>query len=383
MRLLHTSDWHVGKTIRGHSRAGEHRAVLAEIAAIAADREVDVVLVAGDLYETSAPSAESESIVHRALLDLAEVAPVVMVTGNHDNPRRFEALAPLLALGRIHAASAPKAPSDGGVATIEVDGGGLARIALLPFVSQRSIVKARDLMDAAAYENAQNYGERLARVLAALTAGFTADAVNIVLAHAFVLGGQIGGGERPAHLVEDYSISSLDLPTTAGYVALGHLHRAQKIPGPTAIHYCGSPLQLDFGEQQQHKQVNVVDIEPGLPAKVEGVGLTQGWDLRTLKGTVAELEAIVEVGGDQLEETWLRVRVTEPAKAGLAETVRTLLGPGVVDVRVERDDSRPAPRSKREGRSPQQLFAEYLGEAGVADSRLDDLFMDLYERAQS
>ncbi len=383
MRLLHTSDWHVGKTIRGHSRAGEHRAVLAEIAAIAADREVDVVLVAGDLYETSAPSAESESIVHRALLDLAEVAPVVMVTGNHDNPRRFEALAPLLALGRIHAASAPKAPSDGGVATIEVDGVGLARIALLPFVSQRSIVKARDLMDAAAYENAQNYGERLARVLAALTAGFTADAVNIVLAHAFVLGGQIGGGERPAHLVEDYSISSLDLPTTAGYVALGHLHRAQKIPGPTAIHYCGSPLQLDFGEQQQHKQVNVVDIEPGLPAKVEGVGLTQGWDLRTLKGTVAELEAIVEVGGDQLEETWLRVRVTEPAKAGLAETVRTLLGPGVVDVRVERDDSRPAPRSKREGRSPQQLFAEYLGEAGVADSRLDDLFIDLYERAQS
>ncbi|MEM7276275.1 MAG: exonuclease subunit SbcD, partial [Actinomycetota bacterium] len=88
MKLLHTADWHVGKAIRGHSRADEHRAVLAEIVDIAADEAVDLIIVAGDQYETAAPSAESEGIVNRALLALAEVAPVGGGAGNHLKPPR-------------------------------------------------------------------------------------------------------------------------------------------------------------------------------------------------------------------------------------------------------------------------------------------------------
>src|SRR5213596_2801936 len=102
MKLLHTSDWHVGKLLRGRSRADEHREVLAEIAGIAAAEEVDAVLVAGDLFDTAAPSPESEEIVYRALLGLAATgATVVVVAGNHDNPRRLSAVAPLLELGRV------------------------------------------------------------------------------------------------------------------------------------------------------------------------------------------------------------------------------------------------------------------------------------------
>ena len=98
MRLLHTADWHVGRAIRGHSRADEHRAVLSEIAGLAAEHQVDVVLIAGDQFDTAAPSAEAEQIVYRALLDLAATgAQVVLVAGNHDNPRRWGAIAPLLA----------------------------------------------------------------------------------------------------------------------------------------------------------------------------------------------------------------------------------------------------------------------------------------------
>jgi DNA repair protein SbcD/Mre11 len=105
VKALHTSDWHVGRTMRGRSRADEHRAVLAEIVDQAASNDVDLVLVAGDLFDVAAPTPESEQIVYRALLDLAEVAPVVAVAGNHDNPRRFEALHPLLELGRVTAIS--------------------------------------------------------------------------------------------------------------------------------------------------------------------------------------------------------------------------------------------------------------------------------------
>ena len=102
LRLLHTSDWHVGKAIRGHSRADEHQAVLRETAGLAAEHEVDLVLVAGDLFETAAPSAEAEQIVYRALLDLAGTgAEVAVIAGNHDNGRKLRAVAPVFsAAGR-------------------------------------------------------------------------------------------------------------------------------------------------------------------------------------------------------------------------------------------------------------------------------------------
>ncbi|MEM9655733.1 MAG: exonuclease SbcCD subunit D [Actinomycetota bacterium] len=378
MKVLHTADWHVGKKIRGHSRADEHRAVLAEIADIAAAEAVDLIIVAGDQYETAAPTAESELIVNQALLRLADVAPVMAIAGNHDNPRRLAAIEPLLRLGRITMVAEPKAPADGGVVTRETEGGETVNVALLPFVSQRAVIRADELMANAAYENAQNYADRMQRVIAALCAGFSADHVNIFVAHAFVHGGYVGGGERAAHLVDEYAISAVDFPPTAGYVALGHLHRPQQMLGGTAIHYSGSPLQLDFGEQDQAKLVNIVDISPGLPAKVSAVPLQSGRRLRTLTGTVNELRAIG--ADDELGDDWLRVRVTEPGRAGLADEVREALGPGVVDVRIEHH-SAPQPARSREGRSPRELFADYLAENGIQDRTLETRFAELYEDA--
>ncbi|MGH1493402.1 MAG: exonuclease SbcCD subunit D [Acidimicrobiales bacterium] len=383
MKLLHTSDWHVGKKIRGHSRADEHRAVFAEMLSVADTESVDLILVAGDLYETAAPTAESELIVNQALLALAEVAPVLAIAGNHDNPRRLAAVEPLMSLGRITMVAEPRAPKAGGTITLTTDEGTPVQAAMLPFVSQRSIVKAGELMSNAGFENAQTYGDRMQRVIAALCADFNADHVNLVLGHAFVHGGSLGGGERPAHLVDEYALSAVDFPATASYVALGHLHRPQQMLGATAIHYCGSPLQLDFGEQDQAKQVNVVSLEPGLPAKVEGVQLNGGRRLRTLTGTMSDLAAIAaDTESGPHESDWLRVRVTEPGRAGLAEEVRELLGPGVVDVRVEHQTEVRQTR-RAENRSPRELFVDFLAEAGITDSRLDARFAELYEQAGS
>lgn len=390
MRLLHTSDWHVGKRIRGHSRADEHRAVLAEIAEVAAREAVDLVVVAGDLYETAAPTPESERIVNQALLQLAEVAPVLAVAGNHDNPRRLAAVEPLLRLGRITMVAEPLPPDRGGCLEL-MAGDTPVRAAMLPFVSQRGIVRAEQLMANAAYENAQAYAERLRWVIDALCEPFDADHVNLVVGHAFVTGGMTGGGERAAHLVDEYGLSAVDFPPSASYVALGHLHRPQQMLGATAIHYCGSPLQLDFGEQDQAKQVNVVDAEPGIPAKVTSVPLTAGRRLRTLTGTVAQLQAMADraaspIDGDGSSEdaerldAWLRVRITEPGRAGLAEEVRAALGERVVDVRVEATDA-PRPVRHREGRDPRELFGAYLAEAGLEDPAVVARFVELLDEA--
>lgn len=378
--MLHTSDWHVGKAIRGHSRADEHRDVLDEIVGIATSENVDLVVVAGDLFETAAPSPEAEAIVYSAFLRLSQVAPVVSIAGNHDNPRRLGAVAPLLQLGRVTMLTEAAAPDAGGLLALTTEGGTPVNIALLPFVSQRAIVRADQLMSDAAFELAQSYADRMAKVVTALTSGFTADAVNLVVAHAFVQGGAVGGGERAAHLVDEYAVPSVAFPATASYVALGHLHRPQAVKGATAMHYCGSPLQLDFGEEQQTKQVNLVDLEPGLPAKVTPVPLKSGRALQTLRGTIAQLGGAADSVGD----AWLRVRVNEPARAGLADEVRAVLGDGVVDVVVDHDrEAGASVRKRRDGRTPTQLFADYLAENDVADDRLLEGFNQLLDEVGS
>ncbi len=379
MRLLHTGDWHVGKTLRGKSRAEEHRQVLAEIAAIARDRKVDIVLVAGDLFDGAAPGPEAEEIVYRALLDLSRASEwVVTISGNHDNARRLEAVEPLMRLTNIRVLAKPARPSEGGVLTLQTKAGA-ASIALLPFLSQRSIVKAEDLMTKDASQHAGDYAERATRVIEHLCAFLPSpQAVNVLLAHAMVHGGVLGGGERQAHTVFEYSIPATAFPGSLHYTALGHLHRAQKLPAACPAWYSGSPLQLDFGETDDVKSVNLIEAVPDTPAEVEVVPLSSGRRLRRVKGTLIEIERLAPELGD----AYLRVEVSAAPAPGLADKVRELL-PNAVDVVIAgrtRETDRPEPRL---GRSPGELFAEYLKERGADDARIRALFDELLDQVHA
>ena len=377
MKLLHTSDWHVGRAMRGQSRADEHEAVLAEITAVAADEGVDLVLVTGDLFETSAPSPESEAIVYRHLLGLAKTgARVVVIGGNHDNPRRLAAVTPLLELGQVTLLAEPARAADGGVVRFTTDAGEAVNLALLPFVSQRGIVKADDLMEEQAADHSATYAERLRRLVAHLTDGLDGgDAVNLLAAHAMVSQGKLGGGERQAHTIFQYELPGSAFPAGLHYVALGHLHRTQQVPAACPAWYAGSALQLDFGEEEDRKAVLVVEATPGAPASVRQVPLSTGRRLRTLKGSLLELRAMAGDVGDD----WLRVVVDEPAHAGLADEVRELL-PNAVQVSARAVEAGPErERAARLGRSPDELFAEYLAEQDVDDPRLVTLFRELHD----
>jgi hypothetical protein len=231
-------------------------------------------------------------------------------------------------------------------------------------------------------------------------------------------------------------------PASAGYVALGHLHRSQRIAAPAPTWYPGSPLQLDFGEEADTKSVLVVELAAGAPAVIDAVPLRAGHRLRTLAGTLAELAVLAaqaqpadqaELAGeaapadhadqadddgeaapadqadqadddgeaapaDQADQAdddgeragadgvWLRVVVTERSRPGLAEEVRALF-PDVVDVRVappdDSGDGLPGDgeRPSRLGRTPAQLFGDYLAERRVDDPRLPALFGELLEQA--
>lgn len=375
MKILHTADWHIGRTIRGRSRHEEQAAVLEEIVELARAENVDLVLVAGDQFDTSSPSPEAERLVYRTLLQMAEVAPVVMVSGNHDHPRRLEAVAPLLELGRVTCASVVAPPDRGGVVRpVEP-----ARVAMIPFLSQRSIVTAADLMALDPDQQGGKYVDRMAAIIEALCRDLSTDDVNIVVGHVMVHGGEVGGGERAAHTVFDYSIPSQAFPTSLSYVALGHLHRHQRMPAAAPVWYPGSPVQLDFGEVDDRKGVLLVDAEPGTPARVEFRPLSRGKRLRIVSGT---LEQVGAAAADIPDTDYVRVVLDEPSRVGLADAVREIL-PQAVDVILDprRRSETQVERPSRKGRSQAELFTEYLHEVDAFDERVVKLFDELVEEA--
>lgn len=378
MRFLHTGDWHVGKTLRGRSRADEHRAVLAEIADIADDRQVDAVLVAGDLFDTAAPGPESEEIVYEVLLRLARDRTVVVIAGNHDNPNRFHAVKSLLGLGNVIALPRVARPDDGGVVEVSAKSGEHARIVLLPFVSQRGIVRTEELMAQDGDQHAGAYAERLKEVLAALCPSADPDAVNLILAHAMVTGGTKGGGERSVHTADQYRIETDAFPDDYHYVALGHLHRAQQLGGKLPICYSGSPLQLDFGETEDAKSVNVVEAKPRQPARFEQVPLSSGRRLRQVRGSMAALAELATSVGDE----FLLVEVQESPSSGLGDKVRELL-PNAVEVRVRAAQTDPHENKHRSERGHQELFRDYLKQHAASNERVEALFDELLEDADA
>jgi exonuclease SbcD len=379
MRILHTADWHLGKVLKGVDRLPEQRGVMAEIVAVAASEGVDLVVVAGDVFESGAPPPDAQRLAWETLLALrAGGAEVAVIAGNHDSPDAFDAVRPVFAAAGITVLGRPAAPAAGGVIEFRTARTGeAARLALLPFVSQRGVVRAGDLFGLDAAEATARYAERLARLVARLSEGFTPDAVNVLAGHGTVTGARFGGGEREAQSIFDYHLPADVFPSTASYVALGHLHRTQEVPARSPAWYAGAPIAVDFGEETATPGVLVVDATPGTPVKVRTVPLTSPRRLRTVTGTVAELAAMAA----DLDDALVRAVVTEPARAGLGDEVRTVL-PGAVDIKVAVPDlERPAPRVDRAGRWPDELFHVYLAERGIDDARLEALFVDLYDTA--
>ena len=380
MKLLHTSDWHIGKTLKGRSRLDEQRDVLAEIIAVARREPLDAVLIAGDLYDSSAPSAAAQQLVVRALLALRQTgAEVIAIAGNHDHPATFDAYRPLMEVGGITLVGTVREPDNGGVVSFTARSTGEpVNVAVLPFVSQRYAVRAAQLVASTPAENSGAYDELVREVLASLTAGFTADAVNVVMAHLTVTGGTLGGGERAAQSIFEYHAPASAFPPEAHYVALGHLHRRQRLPASCPVVYSGAPFAVDFGEQDNTPVVCLVEATPATPARITDIPITAGRRLRTVSGTVAEILA----RADELGEDYLRVYVREPARAGLREDITDAL-PNALEVRIDPEFAAEVnpqgPRVDRADHSPAELFAEYCAFVQVADDRVRSLFDELHD----
>ena len=377
MRFLHTSDWHLGKTLKGRSRADEHRAALTEILDIVRKEKIDCFLLTGDVFDSQAPPPEAERLAFDFFSELKGLhVPAVIIGGNHDHPKRLVAIRDVLRLIDVHVRPEPARASSGGVVEIEKNGE-RAQIAVLPFVTAGKIEDAARLMGPE-IERYQAYSERIGAMCEALTQSFSSQTVNLLLGHMYVDGAHTSRSEREIHVAKPYAVQAQRFPSTAHYIALGHLHRPQEISSPSRAMYAGSILQLDFGEREQQKRVVLIDARPGKPASIENCPLTSGRQLREVTGTLEQLQAASQDFGDD----WLKVtmQVDKPTP-GIADTVRDLL-PNALEVRLDYPRTEPE-AIEIAGAEPFDLFSLYYsGQKGAEPpEEVATLFRTLYEEA--
>jgi exonuclease SbcD len=204
------------------------------------------------------------------------------------------------------------------------------------------------------------------------------------MAHTHLEGAVLAGSEREVHLGDDWVATPQALPSTAHYVALGHIHRPQQIVAAASpAYYAGSPLQLDFGEAGEEKSFVVIRAEPGHPARIERVPYRGGKPLREVRKTLADLDREAEVLRDS---GWLRVTVLlEVPNIDLNSKVRRLLGGAAVSVDYELPaNNEPTPEIDRRGLLPPQLFALYhrANHGSDPDPAILDAFKGLLSEAE-
>ena len=366
MKLLHTSDWHIGRQVRGLSRAAEQEDALQEVLSLAQEHGVDCLLVAGDVFDTSAPPPEAEATVYRFFRELYGAGiPAVVIAGNHDHPRRLDAVAPLLGSLGIHMRGVPRGPADG--ALIDVmsrDKRERAIVAALPWINERDVVDFTRLQQEPGAPLVQ-YAERLQAAMGALASSFESDAISVLVTHLLADEAMVGpgGGERELHMAMGiYGVRRAALPVAAQYIALGHVHKPQLITCASKAAYSGSLLQLDFGERDQQKYVNLVEVHARQPAAVTQLPISAGRRLVDI-GTPEHGVALNDLARyrDECDGAWARVFVeVDMPVANLAQLVKAELPSAV---HVERAHhavtTDPEPVESRAGLGPVELFSRF------------------------
>lgn len=316
-RILHTADWHLGRRLEGRSRHDEQAAVLAEICGIAEQEQVDVVVVAGDVFDSFVPPAEAEALFYRTMATLSDGArrAVVVLAGNHDSPDRLIASDPYARELGITTLGFPKdIPElyDGGAERVACVESGPSRITLrlprsrkpltilaLPYPSEsrlREVLSERIDDDVSA---ARDYSARIGEFMQEAALGFHPEGVSIIASHLFVQGGIECESERQIQVGGAYSVDTMSFPTDAAYVALGHLHRPQEQRGreDLPVRYSGSILQYSFSEAEQTKSVTIIDVdETGATHREVPLGAGRTLYRWHELGSLAELEARLSMG---------------------------------------------------------------------------------------
>ncbi|MEH7386721.1 exonuclease SbcCD subunit D [Bacillus sp. JJ1521] len=311
MRILHTADWHLGRSLEGRSRLDEQARFLDELVKIVEEEKIDVVLMAGDAFDTVNPPAAAESLFYESIARLSNGGkrPVSVIAGNHDNPDRLSAASPLAQKQGIQLLGLPTMD----VQTIYVPTTNeTLKLAALPYPSESRLAEV--LSDS--HEELMlrdKYDQRIQGIFEEMSKAFTHETINIAMSHIYVTGGSSSDSERPIEIGGAYTVAATSLPESAQYVALGHLHRPQMVSrAKTMARYSGSPLAYSFSESGYAKSVTILDAKPSRPIEMSEVFLSSGKPLVRWKAKegLAQVYTWLDEGKDANAWIDLEIHVT-------------------------------------------------------------------------
>jgi exonuclease SbcD len=395
VRIIHTSDWHIGQTFHGYDRYAEHEVFLDWLVDQLEERQADALLVAGDIFDQANPAAEAQRIFFRFLSSARRRCPdlaIVVVAGNHDSPGRIEAPNPVLQGLDIHIVGSTADATRLRVPLRDRDGVVRAWALAMPFLRPADLPRAG------------TYPEAVADAYRALTAEAVAQRepgqALIALGHLHVQGGKVSeSSERRLVIGGEEALDAGTFPAEIAYVALGHLHLAQEL-GSGRVRYCGSPLPLSFTEIAYPHQVVQVDFEGENVREIVAIPVPRATALMrvpeqhaSLEDVISRLENIelpqcpdalrpfleVRVMLDRADTT-LRARVDEalaekPVRLARIDVVRcTALPDNIV--------ASPAPRLSLQELSPELVFKRLLSQGDADEAELLEAFSELVHGAE-
>ncbi|WP_277964339.1 exonuclease SbcCD subunit D C-terminal domain-containing protein [Pseudomonas sp. RIT-To-2] len=404
MRLFHTSDWHLGQSLHGQERDFEHAAFLAWLLARLGERQPDVLLIAGDIFDTVNPPVKAQERLYDFIVNAHEQQPaltIVMIAGNHDSGSRIELPAPLMRRLRTHALGRVVWLDDGQLDSERLliplpDASGTVKAwcLALPFLRPAEVTGATlgdDYIKGIAHVH-----ERL--IAAAETKRQPGQAL-IAISHAHMAGGSVSvDSERSLVIGSAEALPASLFGDSISYVALGHLHKPQQVNGESRIRYSGSPIPLSFSEVDYPHQIleihcdgeQLLSVEPHLiPRAVDLVRLGPA-RLQEVLEKLAELPQ-VDLLADLTHQPWLEVRVIlDEPQPDLRQQIETALQNKAVRlVRIGAEyagsrgsDEGDTPLIELDQLSPQELFSRaWLDTYGseVDTATLDDFALLLQE----
>lgn len=310
MRILHTSDWHLGKNLEGYSRMDEQEAFLSDFIEIVKNNSIDLVIIAGDVYDGPNPPARAEKMFYDTLKRLSSNGEriTLVIAGNHDNPERLIAAGPLARDHGIIMIGTPKSVIDigeygnhkvvdSGEGFIEVEiNGENAVILAVPYPSEKRLNEvlygAMDDED----EKLKSYGDRIKSLFDLLSEKYREDTINIVVSHLFAMGSEESGSERNVQLGGSFIVDGSCFPDDAQYIALGHIHKPQIVPGTQKrARYAGSPIHYNKKEINFKKKCFIVDVKAGEQCNIEELEfkvykLIEIWKCESIEAAIEKCE---------------------------------------------------------------------------------------------
>lgn len=381
MRLFHTSDWHLGQNLHGQERDFEHACFLNWLLAQLATRQPDVLLIAGDIFDTVNPPVKAQERLYDFIVSAHEQHPaltIVMIAGNHDSGSRIELPAPLMRRLRTHALGRVLWLDDGQldaerlmIPLPDATGQIAAWCLALPFLRPAEVTGAH-LGD----DYLRGIGQVHEWLIEAANAKRQPGQALIAISHAHMAGGSVSeDSERSLIIGNAEALPASLFGPSISYVALGHLHKPQKVNGEERIRYCGSPIPLSFSEISYPHQVLEVQLDGETLVSVEPLLIPRAVNLQRigpapLSEILSQLSGVPDVDllADTQRQPWLEVRVIldEPQPDLRQQIESALQGKSVRLVRISAEYAGTGTRGDEDDNArlieldqltPQELFS--------------------------